>query len=151
MVKEVPPLVSVYKSECPKGSISLVAAASALSPPFPPTADIQHPGDENRVLAIPGLNHRTGTTTASIHHADIRARFAPSAPQISNRGPSGRCVPGRLVEKQVSRNQRASPMTQARHVQIGDLTLGNDRPLVLIAGPCVLESRALAEMAAGRG
>jgi 2-dehydro-3-deoxyphosphooctonate aldolase (KDO 8-P synthase) len=29
-----------------------------------------------------------------------------------------------------------------RHVQIGKLTLGNDRPLVLIAGPCALESRA---------
>jgi len=33
-------------------------------------------------------------------------------------------------------------MTQTRHVQIGKLTLGNDRPLVLIAGPCALESRA---------
>ena len=33
-------------------------------------------------------------------------------------------------------------MTQTRHVEIGDLTLGDDRPLVLIAGPCVLESRA---------
>lgn len=33
-------------------------------------------------------------------------------------------------------------MTKPRHVQIGDLTLGNDRPFVLIAGPCVLESRA---------
>ena len=47
-------------------------------------------------------------------------------------------------------------MPETRHVVIGDLTLGNDRPLVLIAGPCVLESRAhalemsraLAEMAA---
>jgi len=29
-----------------------------------------------------------------------------------------------------------------RHVAIGKLTLGNDRPLVLIAGPCALESRA---------
>ena len=29
-----------------------------------------------------------------------------------------------------------------RHVQIGDLTLGNDLPLVLIAGPCQIESRA---------
>jgi len=28
-----------------------------------------------------------------------------------------------------------------RHVTIGTLTLGNDLPLVLIAGPCVLESR----------
>ncbi|MBC8338991.1 MAG: 3-deoxy-8-phosphooctulonate synthase [Rhodospirillales bacterium] len=45
-------------------------------------------------------------------------------------------------------------MTQPRHVSIGDLTLGNDRPLVMIAGPCVMESRdhaldmsgALAEM-----
>ena len=31
---------------------------------------------------------------------------------------------------------------QARHVEIGDITLGNDLPLVLIAGPCALESRA---------
>ena len=31
---------------------------------------------------------------------------------------------------------------QPRHVSIGDLTLGNDLPLVLIAGPCALESRA---------
>ncbi len=50
-------------------------------------------------------------------------------------------------------------MPETRHVTIGDLTLGNDRPLVLIAGPCVLESRAhalemsgaLAEMAAKLG
>ncbi len=27
-------------------------------------------------------------------------------------------------------------MTETRHVEIGDLTLGNDRPLVSIAGPC---------------
>src|SRR5947209_19124654 len=31
---------------------------------------------------------------------------------------------------------------QPRHVTIGDITLGNDLPLVLIAGPCALESRA---------
>ena len=31
---------------------------------------------------------------------------------------------------------------QHRHVHIGNLTLGNDRPLVMIAGPCALESRA---------
>ena len=50
-------------------------------------------------------------------------------------------------------------MASTRHVRIGDLTLGNDRPLTLIAGPCVLESRAhalemsqaLAEMAAKLG
>jgi 2-dehydro-3-deoxyphosphooctonate aldolase (KDO 8-P synthase) len=30
----------------------------------------------------------------------------------------------------------------SRHVSIGKLTLGNDLPLVLIAGPCALESRA---------
>ena len=29
-----------------------------------------------------------------------------------------------------------------RHVEIGKLTLGNDLPFVLIAGPCALESRA---------
>src|SRR5579875_2008810 len=33
-------------------------------------------------------------------------------------------------------------MPTARHVHIGNLTLGNDRPLALIAGPCALESRA---------
>ena len=32
-------------------------------------------------------------------------------------------------------------MTTPRHVTIGDLELGNDRPFVLIAGPCQLESR----------
>jgi len=32
-------------------------------------------------------------------------------------------------------------MTVANPVRIGDLTLGNDRPLTLIAGPCALESR----------
>src|SRR5579864_4352901 len=33
-------------------------------------------------------------------------------------------------------------MTTPRHVHIGNLTLGNDRPMALIAGPCALESRA---------
>lgn len=32
-------------------------------------------------------------------------------------------------------------MTQSRTVRIGDLTVSNDRPLTLIAGPCALESR----------
>ncbi len=32
-------------------------------------------------------------------------------------------------------------MTEQHHVSIGDLTLGNDMPLTLIAGPCVMESR----------
>jgi 2-dehydro-3-deoxyphosphooctonate aldolase (KDO 8-P synthase) len=30
---------------------------------------------------------------------------------------------------------------KAHHVPVGDLVIGNDRPLTLIAGPCVLESR----------
>jgi 2-dehydro-3-deoxyphosphooctonate aldolase (KDO 8-P synthase) len=46
-----------------------------------------------------------------------------------------------------------------RHVKIGPLTLGNDLPVVLIAGPCQIESRShaletaasLAEMCRGRG
>ena len=29
-----------------------------------------------------------------------------------------------------------------RHVPVGKIIFGNDRPLVLIAGPCALESRA---------
>ena len=50
-------------------------------------------------------------------------------------------------------------MNQPRHVTIGNVTLGNDLPLVLIAGPCAMESRshalevsqALVEMTAGLG
>jgi 2-dehydro-3-deoxyphosphooctonate aldolase (KDO 8-P synthase) len=33
-------------------------------------------------------------------------------------------------------------MTQQRHVNVGQVTFGNDKPLSLIAGPCQLESRA---------
>ena len=41
-------------------------------------------------------------------------------------------------------------MAAPRHVNINGVTLGNDLPLALIAGPCVLESRAHAlEMSAG--
>ena len=36
-----------------------------------------------------------------------------------------------------------------RHVPVGDLVLGNDRPLVLIAGPCAMESRDHALETAG--
>lgn len=50
-------------------------------------------------------------------------------------------------------------MAAPKHVKIGDLALGNDLPLVLIAGPCQMESRhhalecaqALKEMAAAAG
>jgi 2-dehydro-3-deoxyphosphooctonate aldolase (KDO 8-P synthase) len=35
----------------------------------------------------------------------------------------------------------AETTTQPRHVTIGNLTIGNDRPLAVIAGPCALESR----------
>ncbi|MCH7487870.1 MAG: 3-deoxy-8-phosphooctulonate synthase [Proteobacteria bacterium] len=33
-------------------------------------------------------------------------------------------------------------MTEPRHVSVNSLTLGNDLPMVLIAGPCAMESRA---------
>jgi len=33
-------------------------------------------------------------------------------------------------------------MTAPRHVTVGNITVGNDCPLTLIAGPCALESRA---------
>jgi 2-dehydro-3-deoxyphosphooctonate aldolase (KDO 8-P synthase) len=33
-------------------------------------------------------------------------------------------------------------ITKPRHFSVGSLTVGNDLPLTLIAGPCVLESRA---------
>jgi 2-dehydro-3-deoxyphosphooctonate aldolase (KDO 8-P synthase) len=37
---------------------------------------------------------------------------------------------------------------QPRHVTVGDLVIGNDRPLTVLAGPCAMESRAHAlEMA----
>ena len=35
-------------------------------------------------------------------------------------------------------------LLKSHHVKIGDLSVGNDLPLTLIAGPCALESRALA-------
>ena len=39
-------------------------------------------------------------------------------------------------------------MTAPRHINVGNITIGNDRPLALIAGPCQIESRAHAlEMA----
>jgi 2-dehydro-3-deoxyphosphooctonate aldolase (KDO 8-P synthase) len=39
-------------------------------------------------------------------------------------------------------------MTTPRHIHVGNVTIGNDRPLALIAGPCQIESRAHAlEMA----
>src|SRR4026209_2809822 len=33
-------------------------------------------------------------------------------------------------------------MPKPRHIAIGNVTVGNDLPLALIAGPCALESRA---------
>ncbi|TDI68298.1 MAG: 3-deoxy-8-phosphooctulonate synthase [Alphaproteobacteria bacterium] len=40
--------------------------------------------------------------------------------------------------------------SKARHVAVGDVTFGNDLPLVLIAGPCAIESKEHAlEMAGG--
>ena len=33
-------------------------------------------------------------------------------------------------------------MTKPRHISVGSVTLGNDLPLAIIAGPCVMESRA---------
>lgn len=32
-------------------------------------------------------------------------------------------------------------MTQLRHIKIGSITMGNDMPMVIIAGPCQIESR----------
>ena len=40
-------------------------------------------------------------------------------------------------------------MTQIRHVAVGGLRIGNDLPLTLIAGPCVIESREHALETAG--
>ena len=50
-------------------------------------------------------------------------------------------------------------MTVSRHISIGNITIGNDLPLVIIAGPCALESRghalemshALVELMGGLG
>ena len=39
-------------------------------------------------------------------------------------------------------------MTQIRHIKIGSITIGNDLPFVLIAGPCQVESRDHALMMA---
>jgi 2-dehydro-3-deoxyphosphooctonate aldolase (KDO 8-P synthase) len=41
-------------------------------------------------------------------------------------------------------------LTRPRHIHVGNVTVGNDRPLALIAGPCQIESRSHAlEMAHG--
>jgi 2-dehydro-3-deoxyphosphooctonate aldolase (KDO 8-P synthase) len=40
-------------------------------------------------------------------------------------------------------------VTQPRHVHIGELTVGNDLPLTLIAGPCAMESKGHALDMAG--
>ena len=50
-------------------------------------------------------------------------------------------------------------MSEARLVRVGELEIGNDRPLVLISGPCQIESRdhamecaaALVEICAAAG
>jgi 2-dehydro-3-deoxyphosphooctonate aldolase (KDO 8-P synthase) len=48
----------------------------------------------------------------------------------------------------VSAKRAASDHARARHVEVGNVTFGNDAPLALIAGPCALESKAHAfEMA----
>jgi len=39
-------------------------------------------------------------------------------------------------------SQKSHGTVAARHVRIGNITVGNDLPLTLIAGPCALESRA---------
>src|SRR6266852_9359992 len=39
-------------------------------------------------------------------------------------------------------SKRGHPPMTPRHVSVGDLTLGNDLPLVFIVGPNTLESRA---------
>lgn len=36
----------------------------------------------------------------------------------------------------------SSPIARPRHIQVGNMTIGNDRPFALIAGPCQVESRA---------
>jgi len=41
-------------------------------------------------------------------------------------------------------------MTETHHVQIGNITVGNDLPLALIAGPCQMESMVHAMDMAGR-
>ena len=40
-------------------------------------------------------------------------------------------------------------MTEARQVQVGELSIANDRPFTLIAGPCQIESRQHAHDMAG--
>src|SRR5260370_28651001 len=66
--------------------------------------------------------------------------FIPS----SNQNPSSRIPssPRSSVPRSISRGWCEDPTMTSRHVAIGDITLGNDLPLVLIAGPCALESRA---------
>ena len=41
-------------------------------------------------------------------------------------------------------------MSESRHVSAGSVTFGNDMPLVLIAGPCAMESHDHAMDMAGK-
>jgi len=43
-----------------------------------------------------------------------------------------------------------TPSVAIKHVQVGALTIGNDQPLTVIAGPCALESEQLGQDIAGR-
>src|SRR6185437_9927427 len=58
------------------------------------------------------------------------------------RSPSSRIRSSRPSSRQRSIRAGWCSMSAARHVHIGNLTLGNDRPMAIIAGPCALESRA---------
>ena len=40
-------------------------------------------------------------------------------------------------------------MTTIKHVQVGDITIGNDKPVTIFAGPCAMESRGHAMDTAG--
>ena len=76
---------------------------------------------------------------APVGHAVPRGpRPAPGRP-----GEKARKVGGEGEEGETAMNGPGSPapVVAPRHVAVGPLTVGNDLPLVLIAGPCQMESR----------
>ena len=71
----------------------------------------------------------------------------PTSPAPPPRRSAWSCAPNVWPE---ARGHATHIMSSVTPVQLGDLTFGGERPFVLIAGPCVIESEAHATTLAGR-
>src|SRR5690606_7001072 len=89
----------------------------------------QAPGD--RGTGGSPLVHRRPVSSG----AEIKALRSASALYLLRAGG------GRAIAPHVGHGGKAMSSTSPRHVRIGSLTIGNDLPLAIIAGPCAMESR----------